>query len=621
MFSGMKAQKTHTVAKGDNPYNIAKKYGMTLEELTKLNPKAKDGKLNIGDVLVVNGKKSVTTTPKPAVTEKPKSSAVGKIILQPKQTLYGITKQYHVTEAQIKALNPNLAMQIGEEIVLPLENIKKYADAKAVAPVSESVKEVAPVATEAKTIDADSYEIQPKDNYYRITKKFGVTQSQLFAWNPGLEAKGLKPGDVIKVKGNAVTSSAPASTTVTEQPKQNTYTNTTVADDYVTYTVQDGDTVFGILNKFGVTLDQLLELNPQLSNGLKAGMILKIKKGEQGYVKHNSNALGIALMLPFGFDANDSKYRSMALDFLTGAKLAIERNARAGQLLDVKVIDAGSESSFKNSLSKINGNNTDLIIGPFLKSNVVEVLKYVNAKKIPVVAPFANSEDLYNYSNLIIVETNDNVYAERISKEVAQVYSDQKIYIVSDNDKTNANNIKNSLEKTLKNPNIIIVNSPLDIQPDQNLMTGQAAPVIAVLANSNDETGSAFSNRMIALSKEVSGVKAFSMYYHPSFEKKVDELSQTSLVYLMDRKINAEGSFEKEILADYKEKYCKSPSKYAIIGFDVVNDILTRENKKGEVFKQINKVQTQLATKFEYVRAKNNGAYINTGYRVVRLVP
>lgn len=621
IFSGMNAQKTHTVAKGDNPYNIAKKYGMTLEELTKLNPKAKDGKLNIGDVLVVNGKKSVTTTPKPAVTEKPKSSAVGKIILQPKQTLYGITKQYHVTEAQIKALNPNLAMQIGEEIVLPLENIKKYADAKAVAPVPEPVKEVAPVATEAKTIDADSYEIQPKDNYYRITKKFGVTQSQLFSWNPGLEAKGLKPGDVIKVKGNAVTSSAPASTTVTEQPKQNTYTNTTVADDYVTYTVQDGDTVFGILNKFGVTLDQLLELNPQLSNGLKAGMVLKIKKGEQGYVKNNSNALGIALMLPFGFDANDSKYRSMALDFLTGAKLAIERNARAGQLLDVKVIDAGSESSFKNSLSKINGNNTDLIIGPFLKSNVVEVLKYVNAKKIPVVAPFANSEDLYNYSNLIIVETNDNVYAERISKEVAQVYSDQKIYIVSDDDKTNANYIKNSLEKSLKNPNIIIVNSPLDIQPDKNMMTGQAAPVIAILANSNDEAGSAFSNRMIALSKEVSGVKAFSMYYHPSFEKKVDELSQTSLVYLMDRKINAEGSFEKEILADYKEKYCKSPSKYAIIGFDVVNDILTRENKKGEVFKQINKVQTQLATKFEYVRAKNNGAYINTGYRVVRLVP
>ena len=81
-----------------------------------------------------------------------------------------------------------------------------------------------------------------------------------------------------------------------------------------------------------------------------------------------------------------------------------------------------------------------------------------------------------------------------------------------------------------------------------------------------------------------------------------------------------DGVFEKEILADYKEKYCKIPSKYAVIGFDVVNDMLTRENKKGEIFKQINKVQTQLATKFKFIQTKPNGAYQNTGYRVVRLI-
>ena len=82
-----------------------------------------------------------------------------------------------------------------------------------------------------------------------------------------------------------------------------------------------------------------------------------------------------------------------------------------------------------------------------------------------------------------------------------------------------------------------------------------------------------------------------------------------------------EGSFEKEILAAYKAKYCKAPGKYAVIGFDVMNDMLTRENKKGEIFKQMNKVQTQLATKFEFVKSKTNGAYVNTGFRVIRLVP
>ena len=62
------------------------------------------------------------------------------------------------------------------------------------------------------------------------------------------------------------------------------------------------------------------------------------------------------------------------------------------------------------------------------------------------------------------------------------------------------------------------------------------------------------------------------------------------------------------------------PSKYSVIGFDIVNDMLSRENKKGEIFKKINKVQTQLATKFEFEKT-NTGTYINKGYRVVRLVP
>ena len=150
-------------------------------------------------------------------------------------------------------------------------------------------------------------------------------------------------------------------------------------------------------------------------------------------------------------------------------------------------------------------------------------------------------------------------------------------------------------------------------------MTGQSAPIIAVLAVNSNSEGTAFATKLMEFSKETSGIKAFSMYYSSIFESKANDLGRVNLVYLMDRKINMDGSFEKEILSDYKSKYCRSPSKYAVIGFDVINDMLSRENKNGEIFKQISKTQTQLATKFDFVRTKNNGAYLNTGYRVVRL--
>lgn len=561
MFLSVSAQKTHTVIKGDNPYNISKKYGITIDELNRLNPKFKDGKLAIGDVLTVKGGNTAVTKVTSYNPSSSSSSKTGKIYLQPKQTIYGITKQYRISETDLRKLNPELDshMKIGDEITLPFDSIKKYAG-----------DQFAIVTT--KPVEAPVENVQPS-----------------------------------KTK---IDSGNEKSTTV--------YTSTS-QDEYATYTVEQGDTVFSIVNKFGVTIDELIALNPDLAKGLKTGMVLKIKKLDAAYSKKSGDALSVVLMLPFGYSTNETQYRSMAVDFLTGAKLAIERNAKGGQKLDIKIVDSGNEASFKNSLTQINPNNTDLIIGPFFKSNVIDLLDFTKNQKIPVVAPFANSPELYNYSNLIIIETNDQTYSDKIVEEVKTVYSDQKIFIVADAKKENANYIKANLEKAVKNANVTIVNSATEIQLDQNMMTGQSAPVIAILANDNDAVGKAFSSRMIALSKEVQGMKAFSMYSVPSFEKKVDELSQASLVYLMDRTINTDGSFEKEILAAYKAKYCKAPGKYAIIGFDVMNDMLTRENKKGEILKQMNKVQTQLATKFEFVKSKTNGAYVNTGFRVIRL--
>ena len=87
-------------------HNISKKYGVTLDELTKLNPQIKEGKLAIGDVLIITKKNSEVVK----LLKKSGGyyqSKLGKIVLQPKQTIYGITKQYHISEADLRKLNPN----------------------------------------------------------------------------------------------------------------------------------------------------------------------------------------------------------------------------------------------------------------------------------------------------------------------------------------------------------------------------------------------------------------------------------------------------------------------------------------------------------------------------------
>jgi LysM repeat protein len=42
---------------------------------------------------------------------------------------------------------------------------------------------------ETPKADEGTYVIQAKDNYYKITKNFGISQKDLFVLNPGLEEK------------------------------------------------------------------------------------------------------------------------------------------------------------------------------------------------------------------------------------------------------------------------------------------------------------------------------------------------------------------------------------------------------------------------------------------------
>lgn len=637
-------QKKHTVVAKENPTTIAKKYGVSVDELIKQNPKIKDGKIDIGDVLIIPNKQKNTQKTEEKKeekkedkksTEKKSNQKLGKIYLQPKQTIYGITRQYKISEEELRRLNPNLEshMKVGEALVLPEDKIRKYGDKAAQQEVVDTPKKDREEEKKTQKLASEdgAYVVQPKDTYYGITRKFNISQSELFALNSGLEQRGLRSGDVIIVKNTA--SSKNVATTTKETSEKNTKpkeeknippkevkTKTYSVEEYVTHEVKKGESAFGIVNKYNITYDQLAEMNGGLPNGIKQGMVLNIKKVNRQYVKADDDVFSIALILPFGFDTNDTKYRTLSADFLIGAKLAAQRGMRDGKKVSINVIDAENENSFKNNLAQINKTNTDLIIGPFFKSNVIEVLEYVKNEKIPVVAPFAHTEEMYKYNNLVIVEPGNRVYAERIVREVKNAHSKEKVFIVGEENNPEVIFLKEQLAKELSKTEISVVSSPAGIELEQNMVTGQSLPAVVILANDNNAVGAGFAKKIIELAKQTEGIKAFSMYYHPDFEKNVDPLSKANLVYLMDRKINTDGDFEKEVLAEFKKEYCRTPSKYTIIGFDVVSDMLARESK-GEVLRNMSKVQTQLATKFEYIRNKKNGAFVNTGFRVVRLVP
>lgn len=110
------------------------------------------------------------------------------------------------------------------------------------------------------------YTVQPHEGLYAISHRFGVTQADINNANRQIE-DGLKAGQEILIP--------------VKDPrfKQTTSKSTTVKSEIVTFKehkVEHKQTLFAISRMYNVSQDDIRKYNPELSAGLKEGMILKI---------------------------------------------------------------------------------------------------------------------------------------------------------------------------------------------------------------------------------------------------------------------------------------------------------------------------------------------------------
>lgn len=179
-------------------------------------------------------------------------------------------------------------------------------------------------------------------------------------------------------------------------------------------------------------------------NGLTAGMILRlplqknakiIKYAEPGKIKRaNDNEINLVLLLPFNTDNPSGLKNNQAMQFFTGAKVALTRLAKTGKNINVKVIDTKNDSGVQSILASSDISNVDAIIGPFKTGAVIEVADFFKGSGIGVVSPLANADELNVYDNLLIANPREEVLADQIITEVRGNYQGEQIYLLTDND-------------------------------------------------------------------------------------------------------------------------------------------------------------------------------------------
>ena len=141
--------------------------------------------------------------------------------------------------------------------------VKEYLFLAALAFVASSVAcaQMALPKTQIGGVEFYRYDTSAGESIYDIAAKLGVTKDYIIQNNPDA-ADGITSGMALyfPVEGkqgvSSSTSSPSASTTI--------------------HVVEQGETLYGLAKKYGVTIDELIALNPGSDKGIKVGQKLNV---------------------------------------------------------------------------------------------------------------------------------------------------------------------------------------------------------------------------------------------------------------------------------------------------------------------------------------------------------
>jgi len=163
------------VEPGNTLFAISKMFSVSVEDLAKANPSAKDG-LEIGEEILV---------PIKAINKREARKSDIKVegdqllhTVQKKETLFSISKDYGVSVNDLMELNPEAAKRLGTGDVLKIPSAKSsLVQGKYLEP--------------AKNDSFIVHQVQAGETMYSLAKQYGISQDSLLSVNPDL-ALGVK---------------------------------------------------------------------------------------------------------------------------------------------------------------------------------------------------------------------------------------------------------------------------------------------------------------------------------------------------------------------------------------------------------------------------------------------
>ena len=411
----------HVIRQGETIEEIAAIYGVSKDAVLKLNPELKGNKLSAGQSVKIPMDYSGFSGYRPDTINRLPGQEFKEHIVAEKETLYGISKQYNVTIADIIEWNPFVQ-----------EGLK-----------AGQVLRIGKAASVPKISDFIEYRVQKKESLYGIARAHSISIDSLKMFNPGLTEQ-IKEGQIILI------------------PKKGT------SASYITHTTTSKETIENIAEKYQIDRQQIQAANPELGQKVEKNTQVKIPvekniavaepvaSTEQPPVveamentscgktyKYKDEEFNIVVLFPYprqktvqgGKSKSAERQRFKYLSLYEGILIALDSLEKEGLKARVTVLDAGydpveTQKLLKNSALR----NADLIIALAFSKNFALVADFAKKHEIPVINILSKKDEILAGNPFVIrAYPSADYQSERLIEFLKQRPQRQNIILVRSN--------------------------------------------------------------------------------------------------------------------------------------------------------------------------------------------
>jgi LysM repeat protein len=632
---------TYQVKKGETLYWIAKRYKITLAELIEENKAELGTYLQIGQILKIPLKNKQTETNTANVNYQTHLVVAG-------ETKYGLAKKYQVSIRDLEDQNPQIVamLRTGQEISIPAAPVTQNTIVqKTTTKVSQAITEKGEVVdNESKTNQL--YIVESGETKIGLAKRFSLTVAELERLNPQI-VEMLQAGQQIQIPAQSIVNQEQPTATIAETKSAilgNTAQPKAISDvdskpkNLVSYEVKPQETLYGLSKMAGLSQEQLIAINPELSSGVRAGMILNIPSQSDTAIakaptlttatqKDLRNAIqknvlkDVAFLAPFSeeqylahlkapMNATDLKSN---FDFYAGAAMAIDSLRKMDVLVGSTLLKLQEVKQGEVDVSELISKNIQKYaavfsipndynleeLGNYLAKDTIPLVVATSKTKLTAHSTFISAPSKTNLNKLVLdylVSKNENLIIvnepSRVeSKDYIAAYYPQAQFVqFNKSGNLNKESLQNLLSVTKKNYVV------LDTE-EAGLILATTTALLKVL-NTYDLQIALLEPKEVLKGEGLSDIRFRALkMIHPSIYKPSD--------------INDLNNFKK----NFARRYNFEANQDAIKGFDVTFDALVRLFQDNVVDVLVNQTTTeQINFKFKYVKNVEGGYYNSGGY-------